>query len=331
MSVDENKPAGENGAQVVPIPLPNEATQYGTLKITDLPEVQASDDSKITDRKKASDIFDTFVSQVGTWLKGTRLVGGASAALCKLSFDLRELCLRPDGQIDWAGNTDAYKVVYSNRLGHVYRELGLSKTEQDKIANNVRVWNSDNDYARVRMAQWAVTHVEPLAKLADKVGPGKPLPTEVAKELRNMAGKQKTVSGKDVRGFTPAGFAASGEIVGVKKSAAKKEKTTDNASSMTPSAHWEAMRLQVVKREKGKPTLALTTQASELHALISAIAVAVVGEPGKPVPSIANKAEVVTTLTMCRDTLSATLAVLTEEKNKSDVLAPTLFDAEKVA
>lgn len=260
--------------------------QYGTLPILELSPVFTSDNSRITDLKKAAAVFDNAMPNMTTWVEGHRMVRGATAAYCLVSFELRSLCLTGKQAIDWAGNTDAYATLWKNRVTNMQREAGMSESEISAFSDAVRRYSADNGGLKRYIAQWAIEH-DAAGKLKAEPTPegGLKINSALAAEMVKQARGQVTKTGKTLPGFDPAGFAKTGDVVGLKKAAAAK--IPNESGSTEPPAQFEQLRKAVVKTgdDKKTPVVAFATVADELHHLESTAATVLFPVEGKlPTP-----------------------------------------------
>jgi len=281
-----------NVAEGVVVPLPTAETQYGTRRILDLDSRFDEDGSTITDLAAASAVFDRAMPAVLSFAEGLRQSRGATRDFMLASFQLRTFCRTQEGNIDWAGKTTAYKVLWSNRVSSILRLSGMNKSEVDAFNAAIRRYNSDNDALRRFMTDFLAKSDDKLAKSITVLEDGTvKIGGDMATALRKEAGKQKTASGKAVQGFEQATFAKSGETVGLPKARQKKEEESSDKGSNEPSAKWDQMRAEVVRRDdKGTLHLATEAVADSLHHLLSDAAVTIVGAPGAKIKLPARKA-----------------------------------------
>src|SRR5215831_17666843 len=84
--------------------------QYGGQLISELAGRTWDDSSSIANLDKVSEWFTQAESIVDNWVNGMEMVAGATADIARVTMDVRQNCRNHRGEIDWAGNTDAYSV-----------------------------------------------------------------------------------------------------------------------------------------------------------------------------------------------------------------------------
>lgn len=282
----ESTVSTDNGENVSP--LRGKATQFGTVKIEkiDLAGIEQVDGSTITDLAAASAAFDAAYPALERWVESDRTGRGATADYCEASFLLRTFCRNNTGGIDWAGKTEAYKVLWKNRLDSMMSVAKMEKSERDRFAAAVRGYNRDNDALRRFMARWLAEN-DNSGKLKLNEQPDGTFKPNAAlvKSMQAQAGAQKSAGPehKVLQGFEPATYVQVGDTVGQKKAAKPRSTGTAQAGSNEPPAQFEQLRKAVAKTattEDGKtvPTVAPLKTADEVFHLVTSAAVALFGD-----------------------------------------------------
>lgn len=287
------------------------AAQFGHVRIDTLTDVFATDGSKVIDPAKASAIFDKALPEMASWVEGHRMVRGATARYCSLSFDLRVLCLTDKQAIDWAGNTAAYATLWKDRVTAMQRAAGLSKVEIDAFGDSVRRYSSDNGGLKRYMAEYYAAK-DASGKLKAEPTPegGLKVNAALAAELTKAARQQVTKSGKQLPAFDPTKFVKTGDVVGLKKAAAAK--VVAESGSNEPPAQFEQLRKAVAKvGDNKKPIYAYAVIADEILNLESTAAVVLFPAEGK-LPTPPAKAALVAKWQNIADLAAAVVAGLTE-------------------
>ena len=313
-ATDTSAPAEATPTGATPIAPTAPAEAEKPVAIADLP-LKFDDGSGITSKAKAEALFAGFEDLASTWYGGYKATRTATADVCKLTYDLRAICTRPDGKPDWAGQYKAYAELFETRVTYVLTHtLKMNKDERTAFRAAVRRYDSDNEYKKLYIARVLVAADKTLGVKPDEIVAGfKPAPA-LAKALVHEAegqtvtdsnGKVKFAPGYD----NPQTFAQAEQPIGVKKS-----QRTPKADPVTPtlSGQWEALQAAMVKRtdDGKKPAVSFREQAEQLHKTVSAITVGIVGKPGEKSPGgISDKTATVALLTATRDLLTGLLTV----------------------
>src|SRR5215831_15693896 len=95
------------------------ALQYGGQLITELATRTFDDGSTVANLDKVSAWFTEAEAIVDRWVEGSRMVVGATADIAAVTMDVRQNVKNRNGEIDWAGNTDAYSLAYGDRIDSI--------------------------------------------------------------------------------------------------------------------------------------------------------------------------------------------------------------------
>jgi len=330
------------------------ALQYGGQLITELATRTFDDGSTVANLDKVSAWFTEAEAIVDRWVEGSRMVVGATADIAAVTMDVRQNVKNRNGEIDWAGNTDAYSVAYGDRIDSILRQKHhFTKREVQTFQAAVRKWIEENEYTKVRMAQYALSATNGVKStgkaVVDSDGntvqnysdgsavittpAGKTnvvLSEKVAEAVNESAAKQTSKSGNILRGFegtTDDPFVTGGQKVGVRASTTRDTSDTGDgvdASANTPGSFWNKIRSELNKRNKnGVSHLTALQKVREGRWTMSVLATSIVGVPGEPIPgNITDRAKV-------RQEVQKMIAVLTALDtaldNKNEIGKETLF------
>lgn len=305
------------------------ATTTALPPIEEVADVQATDGSKIADRKNYLAGFErlgeSLVAHVGAMLAA----GQASRMGAEASLAIRLSIIRGDnGAPDFAGQTAAYNLAFRTYLDNFSRTatvLGadgkpqpITTDQVEKYRSAVRRYMSDTGMLRAAEAEYVARNdSEVSTKAADVrklVAARSEVPEDVKKGMERLHATQVAKDGKTrLNGFqktdVPATFGPPAKTSGGGGGAG-------NTGGTTPARAWGLIRADI---EAGK--LAPDVVADELHHLLTLALFQVSGPIGERVPkAAAGRKKALDTYGAAERLIHSFLAAL-EGSGKKDAMA----------